>query len=113
MTEQVHPDVPEEIFNEEDRKVGKEWVVHLHSITPLEISDVYAALEDEECKTELGALGVFPEDVTLNAVKFYHVGTFRGAYIKATKMCDKLNSMEEMGDSEWEFERGSIRPTDE
>lgn len=111
MSQTGDPDLPEEIFDEEDRTVEQQWQIFLNSATPLEIKNRHTAISDEEYKVPLGEHGIMPENATLNTVSFYFTGTYREAYIKAGEMCDKLNDMEETRDSEWEFESGSIMTT--
>jgi len=106
-----HPDVPESIFDNEDRTVERRWQIFLKSVQPLELMNRLNAISEEDCKVPLGENGIMPESVTLNTVSFYFTGTYREAYIKAQEKCDKLESMESMRDSSWEFESGSIVAT--
>lgn len=104
----THPDVPDDIFSEEEETEQRQWQVFLRANKPAYISDVYEALDQSEWTTELGEKGIIPESVELTLVSFYHTGTFREAYVKAAEMCDYLNGEADIPDSSWEFERGSI-----
>lgn len=111
MKEDPHPDVPEEMFDEEERNVEKEWQIFLNASEPMALTHLKSAIEGEDWCSDLRFLTLIPESVTLNTVSFYYFGTFREAYLAAQKMCDTLNDSDTLPRSRWEFERGGIMET--
>lgn len=108
MSKPTHPDVPDDIFTEEEETKERQWHVFLSALEPVEIPQVYEALDHTDLCTKLGKNDLMPESVQLSLVSFYHTGTYREAYVEAAKKCDYLNEQEDIPASEWEFERGSI-----
>jgi hypothetical protein len=95
-------------FTVDERTVEKEWQIYLNAIYPATVSTHGDALEGEDWSDDLNELDLIPESITLNSVSFYFTGTFEEAYTAARDMCDELNENRDVGDSKWEFERGSI-----
>lgn len=108
MRERTHPEIPEGIFTEEQRTVEKQYHIFLHSTHPAEIQHREDAVQSEDWQGVLDDEELIPESVTLNTVSFYFEGTFKEAYIAAHEKCKTLNEENHLGDSEWEYERGSI-----
>jgi hypothetical protein len=108
MTQEPHPEVPEQIFNAEERNQEHEWHIFLTAIEPARIECSHHAISNEAFKDDLDDLDLIPESVQMRSVSFYFRGTFRDAYLKATRMCEELNEERDIGDAEFEFERGSI-----
>jgi len=108
MTQPPHPEVPDDIFDEEERTEKDHWQIFLTATEPAQINCRNHAVYNEEFKDDLDELDLIPESITLNSVSFYFSGTFRDAYLKAQRVCDELNEERDIGGAEFEFERGSI-----
>lgn len=103
-----HPEVPEDIFDNQDVTKVRQWQVFLQSVSPATIHNREKAVEQAEWSDGLDEHNLIPESVTLNTVSFYFEGTRREAHLKAQRKCDKLNKTDLLDDSSWEYEFGCI-----
>lgn len=108
MSRPPHPEVPESIFDEQDKTVEREYTISLQAVFPFELT----TQEQSPVSPETAATfddDLSAESVQITSLSFQFTGTYRDAYITAQQKCDSLNEPDTLGDSEWEFESGAIR----
>lgn len=100
-------------FTEEERTVEREWHIFLRATVPAELSHRYDVTETQGWTETLGEMDLIPETIQLKQVSFYFNGTYQEAYLEAQDKCNELNNRNDLDQSEWSFESGSIMATGE
>jgi hypothetical protein len=97
------------MFTEQERTEVSEWEIYLHPEVGVSFPINKDELPSEQAQSELEKLSLTPMSLEMGSICTYVEGTYRDAYEHAEQMCRELAATEVMGQSEWCFERGSIR----